>query len=93
MIPLIVFLLATVHIALAQQQGPPRFRSTADAVRVDIQVLDKGKPVAGLVASAFELRDGSVAQNIQTIAVEDVPVSLILALDTSESVAGRCWNS
>jgi VWFA-related protein len=75
--------------AEAQEQPPARFRSSADAVRVDVQVRQGNRPVAGLQAKDFELRDSKVVQDIQAVAIEDVPVSLFLALDTSSSVRGK----
>jgi VWFA-related protein len=64
------------------------FRSGADAVRVDVQVKQGNRPVGGLRAEHFELRDSGVRQKIEAIAIEDVPVSLLLALDVSDSVRG-----
>ena len=37
----------------------------------------------------FELRDSGVEQAIESVAVADVPISMMMALDTSESVSGR----
>jgi hypothetical protein len=37
----------------------------------------------------FILVDQGVRQDIETIAIEDIPVSMMLALDVSESVAGQ----
>ena len=39
-----------------------RFRSGVDAVRVDALVVDGRRPVAGLTAEDFELRDTGVLQ-------------------------------
>lgn len=64
------------------------FRSGVDAVRVDVLVTSRGKPVQGLTAADFELRDDGIPQEIQTIAFEDVPLSIMLVLDTSASVQG-----
>lgn len=84
----VAVLVAAVAYLQAQEQ-PARFRSSADAVRVDVQVRQGGKPIAGLTAADFEVRDSRVQQEIQAVAIEDVPVSLILALDTSSSVRGE----
>jgi VWFA-related protein len=59
-----------------------------EAVRVDVLVTDGNRPIAGLTAADFELRDSGVPQRIDSVALEDVPLSIMLALDTSESVAG-----
>jgi VWFA-related protein len=64
------------------------FRSGVAAVSVDVLVMDGGRPVRGLTAEDFELRDSGVVQRIKSVALTDVPVSLMLALDTSASVEG-----
>lgn len=64
------------------------FRSRVDAVRVDVLVTEGNAPVAGLTAADFELRDNGVVQQIDALAIEDVPVSVMLVLDTSASVFG-----
>ena len=43
----------------------------------------------GLTAADFELRDSKVLQQIEAVSIEDVPVTLFLALDTSSSVKGQ----
>ena len=83
-----VIALAAVLASVQPQEQSPRFRSSADAVRVDVQVRQGNKPVAGLTAADFELRDSNVVQQIQAVSIEDVPVTLMLALDTSRSVEG-----
>lgn len=80
--------LAALALAPPAAQDVARFRSTADAVRVDVLVTAKGQPVTGLQASDFELRDSGVPQTIEAVSIEDVPVSLLLALDVSSSVQG-----
>lgn len=65
------------------------FSSGALGVRVDVLVTDRGKPVGGLTASDFELRDNGVLQTIDVLDASDVPVNAVLALDTSASTAGR----
>lgn len=72
---------------LARQQ--PTFRSSALAVRVDVLVTDGRKPVAGLAASDFELRDNGVLQTVTLVDAADVPLNVVLALDTSASIAGK----
>ena len=69
-------------------QRPQPFRAAVDAVRVDVLVTDRNRPVAGLTAADFILLDNGVPQQIEAIHFEDVPVSMLLALDASASVAG-----
>jgi VWFA-related protein len=66
-----------------------KFRSGTEAVRVDVLVMNGRTPVPGLTAANFELRDSGVTQQIETASLEDVPLSLMLALDTSQSVKGE----
>jgi VWFA-related protein len=66
-----------------------QFRSGVEAVRVDVLAMDGAKPLVDLTADDFELRDNGVVQSIESVAVSDVPISMMVALDTSESVAGH----
>jgi VWFA-related protein len=65
------------------------FRSNVDVVRVDALVTDGRRPVGGLTAADFELRDNGELQTIDTIALESVPLTVSFVLDTSGSVAGN----
>ena len=66
-----------------------RFRVTTEAVRVDALVVDGNKPIAGLQASDFEVRDSGVLQRIEAVSFEEIPLSVMLALDTSHSLTGQ----
>jgi VWFA-related protein len=62
-------------------------------VRVDVLVIDGGKPVQGLKAADFEVFDNGVRQEIAYAGQEDIPFNAVLALDLSDSVAGsRLFN-
>ena len=78
--------MAGAALAAAQQ---PRFSSSAEAVQVDVEVRSGNKPVAGLTAADFEVRDSGVPQTIRVVSFESVPVSIMLALDASSSVRGE----
>ena len=71
--------------ALAQA---PTFSSRVDAVRVDVLVTDNGKPVTGLTPGDFELLDNGVAQQVDLVSFDQVPLNVVLAFDTSNSVEG-----
>jgi VWFA-related protein len=71
-------------LASAQQT----FRSGVDVVRVDALVTDGRKPIGGLTAGDFELRDNGVVQPLDSVALEALPLSVTFVLDTSGSVAG-----
>lgn len=64
------------------------FRVAVDAVNADVLVLDGKRPVGGLSAADFELLDSGVPQTITAASMDDVPMSLVVALDTSDSVRG-----
>ena len=82
-------LMAAVLSALVQASQQPQFRSRTLAVRVDVLVTDGRKPVIGLAAPDFELRDNGVLQSVDVINAADVPLNVILALDTSASIEGK----
>src|ERR1051325_8892570 len=70
-------------------QPRPSFSLHTLAVRVDVLVTDGRKPVAGLTAQDFELRDNGVAQSVDVLDTSDVPLNAVLALDTSASTDGK----
>lgn len=76
---------AAAAVVTAQQ----RFTARAEAVRVDVLVTSGNALVSGLTATDFEVRDSGVVQRIEQTDVEQLPLNLILALDTSGSVAGQ----
>jgi Ca-activated chloride channel family protein len=65
-----------------------RFRSQVAAVRVDALVTSGRRPVTGLTAANFELRDNGVVQTITDVHHETLPLNVICAFDVSGSVAG-----
>ncbi len=64
------------------------FRATTLGVRVDVLVTDGKKPVAGLTGRDFEVRDNGVLQAVEVVDAAEVPLNVVLALDTSGSTAG-----
>ena len=81
-------------VALVAMLVPPQtvFRTRVDAVRVDVLVTRGSRPVAGLTAADFELRDSGVLQQVEAVALEEVPLNLLLALDVSGSMADEPMN-
>jgi VWFA-related protein len=59
-----------------------------DGVRLDVLVTQGSVPLAGLGAADFEVRDNGVVQAIDLVNLGDVPVNVVLTLDTSDSVKG-----
>jgi VWFA-related protein len=58
-------------------------------VRVDVLVLDGGRPIPGLKPADFEVLDNGVAQQVELVSFENIPLNVVLALDMSDSVAGE----
>lgn len=75
--------------AYAQTPAPPVFRSEVEAVFVDAFVTHEGKPVAGLSASDFDLRDGGVPQEVELVSADSRPIVAVLVCDTSSSTEGE----
>jgi VWFA-related protein len=82
------FALLVVLSLAAGQAAAQRFRSGVEVVSIDALVTDGGRAVTGLKAGDFQLRDNGVLQTIDSVTVDEAPVSMLLALDTSNSVEG-----
>ena len=85
------WLLGTAVLAVAG--GMPivaqqRFTARTEAVRVDVLVADGARLIHGLTAADFEVRDNGVVQSVDQVQTEHLPLNVIVALDTSSSVAG-----
>ena len=65
------------------------FKSGVEAVRLDVSVMRGGQPVRGLSADDFLVTDNKVPQRVEGVAIELLPLSVFLVLDTSGSVAGE----
>jgi uncharacterized protein YegL len=81
----IAAMLAAAPMVSAQQTT---FRAGIEIVELDVSVLRHGLPVAGLTAADFALTDNGVAQDVDSVTLEKLPLSVTLVLDTSQSVAG-----
>ncbi len=94
---LVAFVLAAAADAAspgAQQQAPPpKFTGGTEAVLVDVSVTRGSKPVPDLKTADFVVLDSGVQQKAELVAVESLPVSLLLALDTSASVRGAALDN
>jgi VWFA-related protein len=78
-----------VLLALSMLLPQRAFRSGVDVVRVDVSVMRGRTPVAGLKAEHFSLTDNGVAQDVDSVMLADLPISVTLVLDVSGSVAGE----
>src|SRR5262245_48056986 len=81
----VLTVLAFAAHAAAQQAT---FSSKLEAVRVDVLVTESGGVVRGLQPADFEVRDNGVLQTIDLVSFQQIPLNVILALDTSSSVTG-----
>jgi VWFA-related protein len=79
-------LAASTSAARSQQ---PVFRSTVDAVSVNVSVRKGNTPVPGLAAGDFELFDNNVRQTITVFSIEQLPIDVTLLLHVSRSIAGE----
>jgi len=87
------WVVAIVLVSATLTVTAQRFRSGTIGVRVDVLVTQGQELVRGLNAGDFELRDEGVLQKVSEIEVEQIPLNLILAFDTSGSVAGERMHS
>jgi VWFA-related protein len=83
---------ARLVVALASSlmlQQRPAFRSGVDLVAVDVSVARGLTPVTGLKAENFQLTDNGIPQDVESVSLDSRPISVMLVLDTSDSVAGE----
>jgi VWFA-related protein len=86
---IVVVLLAAGVVA--QQQTPPTFRTGVDRVRVDVTVVDRNRPVRGLKAEDFQVKDnGREVPGVELATTMEV-VSVAVALDLGPTVARDGW--
>lgn len=88
---LVVPILSAATVTASSTQTPV-FKSRIESIRVDVLVTANGRPVLGLGARDFEVRDNGVLQTVDYAAFEEIPLNVVLALDTSASVKGDRLN-
>jgi VWFA-related protein len=76
-------------VAAATHAQRPTFTTGIEAVRVDVLVTGNGRPMQGLRPADFEVLDSGVVQQVEILTVEELPLSLVLAFDLSDSVTGE----
>jgi VWFA-related protein len=84
-----VTLLVAALFGLAQPEQRPLFRVSTDAVQVDVFARLDGRAVAGLRASDFEIYDDGVLRPVDSVALAEVSLNVVLSLDVSQSVEGE----
>ena len=75
--------------ATPERSQRPTFAARVESVRVDALVTENGQPVPGLGPADFEVFDNGVRQDVEFVSFEQVPLDVVLALDMSDSVAGK----
>ena len=76
-------------VAAMRAQQTAVFRSGIEVVELDVSVMHGGQPVVGLTARDFALTDDGVPQEVESVTLDQLPLSVVLALDTSASVSGE----
>lgn len=64
------------------------FRARTELVAISASVKRGNAPVANLAASDFRVTDNGVAQPVEAVTIESVPLDVTLFMDTSGSTAG-----
>ena len=76
-------------LALTTASGQQRvFRAATELVSISVSVKRGNTPVATLTAKDFRLFDNDVAQTIEALSIESIPLDITLMMDTSGSTAG-----
>jgi VWFA-related protein len=79
-----------VAVGVSVAGAAQTFKSRVESVRLDALVLDRGRPVLGLTADNFEIRDNGALQTVTLLGAGALPLDVILLLDMSGSLpAGR----
>ena len=71
----------------------PTFSSRLEVVRLDAFVTENGQPVRGLTPADFEVFDNGVRQTLDLVSTEQMPLTVVLAVDVSASLTGERLDS
>lgn len=78
-----------IGVAASAQTPQRQFQSTTTVVSVGVSVKRGNTVIANLKAADFGLTDNGVAQTIDAVTIESVPIDVTLFIDTSGSTAGK----
>jgi Ca-activated chloride channel family protein len=82
--------LPSVLVLFAPSHQDPLFRTRIDVVAVSVTVTDRdGRPVRRLTQPDFRVAEEGRTHAIEYFSSERVPLSLVLAVDASESMMGE----
>jgi Ca-activated chloride channel homolog len=79
----------TPSSAEAAQQPTPVFRSGASLVALNVTVTDGKHLVPGLTQNDFSIYEDGVLQPVQFFEARNIPIDLIILLDTSASMSDK----
>lgn len=79
----------TVVAGISTDAQVPTFRSGVNSVRVDVLVTENRAVVRGLQVADFEITDNGVAQQIDVISFEQLPLNVVMTFDLSDSMSGE----
>jgi VWFA-related protein len=85
-----VALFLLVVLRLSAQEETPVFRATTELVLADVQVVNArtGAPAAGLQARDLRVFEDGAPQEIAQFSHDEMPLSVVLLFDLTESVRG-----
>lgn len=79
-------MVTAMGLAAQAPQEEVTFRTGTALVRVDAQVLDRGRPVTGLTAADFVVKDNGAVQTLAAFGQEAEPLQVLFVLDVSGSM-------
>jgi len=90
-LPIVVTIVLVLVATATAQQTPPVFRGRTDRVRVDVTVTDRNRPVTGLKAEDFRIKDNGVEIPELELATITGGISVAIALDLGPGVQEWGW--
>jgi VWFA-related protein len=87
--PVLALLALVFSLIAASAAQELTFRTRTNLVRVDVLASKGRQPVTDLTLADFEIRDNGVAQSVELLRFEELPLNVVLVCDTSFSVAGE----
>ncbi len=72
--------------SILAQDPRPTFTSRLDVVRLEVLVTDRNRPVLGLKAADFQVKDSGVAQQVEFVSFDELPLNVVMVFDFSASM-------